>query len=110
MNKSDARKIAETITNIQLQEMFNSAKNNIIDWNVVSDVNKSITKGFGWNILAKDFDINTKYHILSKTNMIREFGDYLPEELKIKHNKKSCNNIKPIHQNPIFNNNIIINL
>lgn len=32
MNRTDARRIAETITNQQLKEMFDSAKENIKDW------------------------------------------------------------------------------
>jgi hypothetical protein len=100
MNRSDAKKIAENITNNQLMEMFNKAKNEIKDWTKVSIVNKSLTKGFAWNILAKDFDINYNYHILAKINMIREFGEFLPDELKIKKNKKIYD--KPMHQEPEF--------
>ena len=82
MNKKDARKIAETITNEQLQEMFEIAKVKITDWTKVSNVNKGMTKGVSWNILAKDFDVNAEHHILAKTNMVREFGEFLPDELK----------------------------
>lgn len=32
MRRSDAKKIAETITNEQLNEMLNNAKENIKDW------------------------------------------------------------------------------
>lgn len=78
MNKRSARKIAETITNDQLLEMFNRAKEGITDWTKTSSVNKGMTKGAAWNILAKDFDVSAKHHILVKTNMVREFGDYLP--------------------------------
>jgi len=81
MNRSDARKIAETITNQQLAIMFQNAKNNIRDWNVRSSVNKGISKGLAWNILAHDFDATKDHHILAKTNMIREFGEFLPQEL-----------------------------
>lgn len=105
MNKTDARKIAETITNEQLQAMFDNAKNGVKDWTEVSNVNKGITKGAGWNILAKNFDTDYTHHILAKTNMVREFGEYLPAELKL--NKIKYKNPKPIklpvHQDPIFN-------
>lgn len=101
MNRKDAKQIAEKITNDELLLMFESAKKNITNWEKNSLVNKGITKGTAWNILAKDFDLNYKYHILTKINMIREFGDYLPDYLKIKKIKKQ-NNIKPIHQEPIF--------
>lgn len=100
MNRNYAKKIAENITNQQLQDMLNQAKTNIKDWTKVSTVNKGMTKGTAWNILAKDFNVNEKYHILAKINMIREFGEYLPDELKIK--KKSKVSLNPIHQNPQF--------
>lgn len=99
MNRGDAKKIALTITNEELSVMFNNAKAGIQDWAKVSTVNKGITKGVAWNILADDFDINHKYHILSKTNMIREFGEYLPQYLKpVKKNKLTNNKI--VHQEP----------
>lgn len=100
MNRNDARKIAETITNKQLQQMLETAKAKITDWTKVSSVNKSFTKGVAWNILAKDFDVTYKYHILSKTNMIREFGEFLPDELKIKKVKRQFPT--PTHQDPQF--------
>jgi hypothetical protein len=34
--------------------MFDLAKNNIEDWSKVSIVNKGMTKGTAWNILASD--------------------------------------------------------
>jgi len=102
MNKSDARKIAEIITNEQLQQMFETAKTKIVDWTKVSNVNKGMTKGTSWNILAKNFDVKATHHILAKTNMIREFGEFLPEELKPKKKIKNHHS-NPIHQNPEFN-------
>jgi len=101
MTKFQARDIAEKITNDQLLEMFQSAMRNITDWTEISKVNKSISKGTAWNILAKDFDIRHNYSIMAKKNMVREFGDFLPIELKI--NKKV--KVKPkacIHQEPNF--------
>ena len=100
MNKTDAKKIAQIVTNEQLQEMFNAAKVGIKDWTKVSNVNKGMTKGSAWNILAKNFDVNIKHHILAKTNMIREFGDFLLEDLKPK--KKIRNQFIPFHQQPEF--------
>ena len=97
MNRNDARKIAEIITNEQMLDMFNNAKANIKDWTKVSTCNKGFTKGTAWNILTKDFDINYNYHILAKTNMVREFGEYLSDCLKpIKKQKRSFQ--LPIHQ------------
>jgi hypothetical protein len=100
MNRSDARKIVEVITNEQLNEMFNTAKITIKDWTKVSSVNKGMTKGTAWNILAKDFDISVSHHIMAKTNMVREFGEYLPNEFKPTRNKRIQPN--PVHQEPKF--------
>lgn len=91
MNKADARKIAETITNEQLDKMFQTAKKKIVNWRVVSNVNKGMTKGMGWNILAMNFDIASDYPLIVKTNMIREFGEFLPESLKPKKVLKKVN-------------------
>ena len=102
MNRSDARKIAETITNAQIQQMFDNAKANIKDWVKVSNCNAGLTKGAAWNILAKDFDINHDYHILAKTNFVREFGEYLPNEIKPAKKKRKTLNT-PVHQEPEFN-------
>lgn len=104
MNRNDSRKIAETITNEQLQNMLNYAKKNIKDWTKVSNVNKGLTKGTSWNILAKDFNINHSYHIIVKTNMIREFGEFLPEQLRIERKKKEFS--IPFHQEPQLNNEL----
>ena len=101
MNKSDAKKISEIITNEELADMFANAKANIIDWTKVSNVNKGMSKGTAWNILASDFDINKIYHNLTKYNMIREFGEFIPNHLKpIKKIKVAKPNV--IHQEPIF--------
>jgi hypothetical protein len=102
MNRNDARKISENITNEQLQQMFENAKAKITDWTKVSNVNKGMTKGTSWNILAKDFDVNVKYHILSKTNMIREFGEFLPDQLKPQKSNRKFHDKPPIHQDPKF--------
>ena len=101
MNRNDAKQIAKTITNEQIQDMFNKAKENIKDWTKISNVNKGLTKGSAWNILAKDFDILTNHHILAKTNYIREFGEFLPDELKPKKKTKRISQ-NPIHQEPVF--------
>ena len=101
MNRNDAKKIAETITNEELARMFAAAKVGINDWTKASSVNKSLDKGAAWNILAKDFDMDVPHHILAKVNMIREFGEFLPDELKPRRKSKIITNIT-IHQKPIF--------
>lgn len=100
MERYKAKLIAEKITNEQLQTMLDNAKNSIKDWTKVSCVNKGLTKGSAWNILGKDFDVSKEHHILAKRNMVREFGEFLPEELKIKKIPKE--KIIPFHQPPIF--------
>lgn len=103
MNRNDAKFIAGTITNEELNQMFKIAKEKITDWSKVSNVNKGMTKGTAWNILAKNFDISANHHILAKINMVREFGDFLPHKLKPPKTplKTIQNNI--IHQEPDFN-------
>jgi hypothetical protein len=102
MNRKLAKEIAEKITNEELQTMFDAAKVGITDWTVVSSVNKGMSKGAAWNILANDFDVNQKHHIMAKINMVREFGDFLGESFK------PAKKVKPIitihHQEPKFKN------
>ena len=82
MNKKYAKCIAEFITNEDLAVMFVNAKNNITDWTQVSKINKGISKGVAWNILASDFDVEKTYNSIAKFNMVSEFGKYLPNHLK----------------------------
>jgi hypothetical protein len=103
MNKNDARKIAETITNEQLQAMFDRAKSGIKDWERVSAVNKGMTKGAAWNILAANFDASKTWGVLAKKNMVWEFGDFLPDELKPSKSKRPIQ--VPVHQSPKFHDN-----
>jgi len=101
MNRSAARQIAGTITNQQIQQMFENAKAQISDWTVVSKVNKGMTKGTAWNILAAKFDVDAQHHILAKTNMVWEFGKYLPDDLKPPKKSKKPATI-PVHEQPKF--------
>jgi hypothetical protein len=45
INKIYSKKIALIISNQEIKEMFDLAKNNIEDWSKVSIVNKGMTKG-----------------------------------------------------------------
>lgn len=101
MNRTDARKIADTITNEQLKEMLDNAKASITDWTRVSTCNKSFTKGVAWNILAKDFDVKYQHHRITRVNLIREFGEYLPKELKPQKQIKPKQQ-PPMHREPQF--------
>lgn len=102
MNKLNAKKIAETITFSQLQEMFNSAKENITDWAAVSNVNKQMTKGTAWNILFVGLKPETMLHPMAIKNMIWEFGDYLPNNLKVQKKSNDKSNVIVTHQEPKF--------
>lgn len=101
MNRSNAKKIAETITNQELSDMFEAAKLGITDWTKVSNVNKGMSKGVAWNILAKDFNVDGVHHILAKINMVREFVEFLPNNLKP--SKKVKQIVPVVHQEPKFN-------
>lgn len=102
MNKTDAKLIAKTITYEQLVDMFNNAKERITDWTKVSSVNKGMTIGATWNILHGGLDERMVGRSLGIKNMIWEFGDYLPCELKSKKKTKKSSNIKIHHQEPKF--------
>ena len=102
MNKSDARKIAETITNEQLNKMFERAKTSITNWKARSKVNQHLSIGATWNILYRVYDVNERLHVIAKTNMVREFGEYIDESLKPVKMPKQKQNIRVHHEEPIF--------
>tara|TARA_R110000850_G_scaffold9405_3_gene34738 strand:- start:118 stop:447 length:330 start_codon:yes stop_codon:yes gene_type:complete len=103
MNKTDAGKIAKTITYGQLEAMFEGAKIYVIDWSVISSVNKALTKGKVWNMLYPNL---SRVNLLSRStvvkNMIWEFGEFLPEELKIKKKVKTKYDGIVLHEEPVF--------
>lgn len=100
MNRTDARQIAETITSQQLADMLEASKNGIKDWTKRSRVNKGLDLGTTWNILGSNYT-GQDLHVLAKTNMIWEFGDFLPDKLKpTKKNKIPLPEIH--HQDPVF--------
>jgi len=103
MNKSDAKRIAETITNDQLAAMFERAKSGITDWEKVSDVNPGMTKGTAWNILSAALAASggARMRQLGVTNMVWEFGDFLDDALKPA-KKKRASAPAPYHQQPNF--------
>ncbi|MBL4765074.1 MAG: hypothetical protein JKX67_07330 [Colwellia sp.] len=102
MNKTNARKIAETINFSELSVMFASAKANITDWTQISAVNNSMSKGTAWNILYKGLKPEIMLQPCALKNMIWEFGDHLPEHLKIKIQVKTKVSTAITHQEPIF--------
>jgi hypothetical protein len=98
MNRNEARKLAETVSDEDIKQMFINAQTRITDWEQVSRVNKGMTKGAAFNILAKG---GVASHILGRTNQIWEFGEFLPNYQKPV--KKEKNYPKPFHQDPSFN-------
>ena len=106
MNKREADTIADYVTYYQLDKMFDSARNNITDWKNVSNVNKNMTKGAVWNILWQSFEMMSSGQLrrASIRNMVWEFGDYLPNNLKPKKKIKKTKTIDNLyHEKPIFN-------
>jgi hypothetical protein len=102
MDRNRAREIAEKVTKEELVAMFKKAQEEITDWESPSRINKGLSRGTAFNILSKIGDIPfDKYHILAKTNMVREFGEYLNgyDVSPRRKNKISC---APFHQEPNF--------
>jgi hypothetical protein len=104
MKRSLAKEIAEKISNEEIREMFVNAKNTITEWSKVSIVNKGMSKGCAWNILASDFKVEQTYNLLAKINMVREFGEYLPPHLKLQNNKTNKITQTIVCQEPNFKN------
>lgn len=103
MNRKNAKEIAETVSLEDLKQMFINAQNNIKDWTQVSNVNKGLTKGTAFNILSYGIwgiDEAKEIHIMAKINMIREFGEFLPNYQKKTKTKKILP--QPKHEEPIF--------
>ncbi len=107
MNRKTARELAERLSEETIRQMLQTAWSNMPDWRAPSRVNKSITKGTAWNILTlllEDTRLADKLapapiSILGKTNMIWEFGEFLPPEYKPKSKKRNPPQ-DLIHQDP----------
>jgi hypothetical protein len=105
MTKKEAIEIAKTVTNDQLEEMFVEVMKHYGEyslWGETAKVNKGMTKGTAWNIFGKDFNPDLKYSNIAKCNMVREFGDCLPDNVRIKYPPKSDIIINVVHQEPDF--------
>lgn len=106
MNRAYAEIVVKTITKEQLKQMVLNAKDKITDWKKPSVVNLSATIGTTWNILTpwvfKDVYLDNIGHS-HMVNLIREFGEYLPEDLKPIMHKSPESEIELVHQEPIFN-------
>lgn len=104
ITKKEALEIAHNISNDNLETMFMNAMEGIEEWGETSYVNKGMTKGTSWNILAQNFDPEEKYGYSAKCNMVREFGNFLPEDLRVKNPPESIFKVNVIHQEPNFDN------
>lgn len=102
MNRNDAKRIAATITNDELAEMFQRAKAEIKDWRRPSNVNKGMTLGASWNVIAKNYDEKKDYPPNIKTIMVQEFGDFLPRYVKNRKGNQASDERPLTHQDPIF--------
>lgn len=106
MKRAYAEIVVDSITNEQLKQMVINAKEQITHWKKPSIVNLSATIGTTWNILTpwvfnEIFLINMGRN--HKLNLIREFGEYLPEEAKPILHKVPYVERELVHQEPIFN-------
>jgi hypothetical protein len=107
MKRSYAKKLAEDVTNQELKEMFYNAQKSITqsgDWGKVSKVNKSLSVSTAFNILSCGVDsdefLDQKIAPIAKLNMIREFGEYLPNYQPEQARTKP--NINITHHEPKF--------
>lgn len=102
MNKADAKKIAASISRQQLSEMMSRAKLGVTDWTVASSVNPMLSKGSAWNIFYPVFTSGRPMSMPATTNMVWEFGDFLPDDLKPKKTKRAKPQTAPHHEDPVF--------
>lgn len=104
MKRSYAKQLAEKVTNRELKEMFYNAQREIKDWEKVSKINKSMSIGSAFNILSAGVDsddfVTKNLHPIVRFNMVREFGEYLPDYQPEQTQIKS--NIKITHHEPRF--------
>jgi hypothetical protein len=102
MKRSDAKNIADIITDEQIKQMLNRAKEEVKDWTRPSKDNKGLSRGSHWNIICKGFENITTFSHIHKYRIIREYNEFLPDEIKQKFTKKQVIIQKPIHHDPIF--------
>lgn len=101
MDKSHAKHLSGKLDNYHLKLMIDKAKQEIKDWTAASKINKGLSKGTVWNILANSFDVDEHQNNIVKYNLIREYGEFLPEDLQPR-KKQPKPEVLPVHQDPIF--------
>lgn len=105
MNRTDAKRIAETVTNDQLKAMFERAQVGFTDWRKPSAVSPCISKGKSWNImrLVDPSGLGRgRRDMLIIKNMVWEFGDFLDDEIKPPKKNVSRQAIQVHHEDPVF--------
>jgi hypothetical protein len=106
LTKQKARELSKTITNDEIQQMLDTARNNITDWSKPSNSIIKASKGYAWNILGGNFDIKYEYTWDELYKLLLEYGEYIPAHLKqyYQPKEKVKKEKKLLHEEPIFNN------
>lgn len=101
ITKLQARELAHQTSDADVKIMLKTAREKVKDWKQPSNINPLMTIGYSFNIFAKALvAVRDKHlHLLTKVNLIREFGKYLPNYKPPKKTLKIQR--EPIHSNPI---------
>ncbi len=94
----------ETMKKVNHDDIYNmllTAKKTIQDWGKISSSNKNWTIGYLWNLVTEGFSENNKRMTnLHKGIAIREFGIYLPHELRVYKTIKRRTITEPMYELP----------
>jgi hypothetical protein len=106
MNKLKAKRLLNLVSNEDIKEMLFNVKYKTEDWSESSIINVSLSKGAAWNILTKDINFNEKLYHIHKLNLLREYGDYLPQRVldQLVVVKKENPKVEVIHEEPNLDN------
>jgi hypothetical protein len=97
MNRSEAKKLAETAKPEEIVEMLTEARKQIKNWKAPAHINPALSRGAIFNILSA-CDPATMHHY-AKINAIAEFGEFLPNFTR--KNKRIFDKPIPSHQDPV---------
>lgn len=92
--------ITYVISNDDLIETLENARQNIKDWEKPSKANKGLSIGVHWNLFCKDFYISNDISKICKYRILEQHQKFLPNHLQEPKAKLVRN--KPSHQEPIF--------
>lgn len=105
MDKKSASEIATKTTIGQLESMLRVARATFKSWKAPSAVNKSLTKGYSfnvyWEMLMEYKEEEREVPFVGVRNMIHDFGDFLPDDVKPSGSSRS-DYPDPWHQDPII--------